>query len=95
MKRFLIATVLGVAGFGLAGCGDIDTDEGGVQTHTTTLGAKADKESKVVMCHIPPGNPDNAHEIEISLNARANVRLAASSVSPPPKPLVAREGRLE
>lgn len=24
---------------------------------------------KVVVCHIPPGNPANAHDIEISINA--------------------------
>ena len=27
------------------------------------------KEAKVVICHIPPGNPDNAHTITISENA--------------------------
>lgn len=24
---------------------------------------------KVIVCHIPPGNPANAHDIEISINA--------------------------
>ncbi|MFD0964955.1 hypothetical protein [Pseudofulvibacter geojedonensis] len=24
---------------------------------------------KVTICHIPPGNPDNAHEITVSTNA--------------------------
>ena len=24
---------------------------------------------KMIICHIPPGNPDNAHAIEISVNA--------------------------
>ncbi|MGH2667207.1 hypothetical protein [Flavobacterium sp.] len=24
---------------------------------------------KVIVCHIPPGNPGNAHDIEISINA--------------------------
>lgn len=24
---------------------------------------------KITICHIPPGNPDNCHEITISLNA--------------------------
>ncbi len=25
--------------------------------------------SKITICHIPPGNPDNCHEITISINA--------------------------
>ena len=28
-----------------------------------------EKGKKVVICHIPPGNPANAHAIEISVNA--------------------------
>jgi hypothetical protein len=24
---------------------------------------------KIIVCHIPPGNPANAHDIEISINA--------------------------
>ncbi len=28
-------------------------------------------EHKVTICHIPPGNPDNAHTIEVSENAVA------------------------
>ncbi len=24
---------------------------------------------KVIICHIPPGNPDNAHAIKVSINA--------------------------
>jgi hypothetical protein len=28
-----------------------------------------DKGEKIVICHIPPGNPANAHDIEISTNA--------------------------
>ena len=27
------------------------------------------KGHKVVICHVPPGNPDNAHTIEVSENA--------------------------
>lgn len=30
---------------------------------------KGEDGPKVVICHIPPGNPDNAHAIEISVNA--------------------------
>lgn len=33
--------------------------------------AKKNKEEseKITICHIPPGNPDNAHAIRISVNA--------------------------
>lgn len=26
-------------------------------------------DNKITICHIPPGNPDNCHEITISMNA--------------------------
>ena len=29
----------------------------------------ADSQGKVDICHIPPGNPDNAHLINVSVNA--------------------------
>ena len=29
----------------------------------------ADSPGKVDICHIPPGNPDNAHTINVSVNA--------------------------
>ncbi|HTG37065.1 MAG TPA: hypothetical protein VLB76_29465 [Thermoanaerobaculia bacterium] len=31
--------------------------------------AFADSQGKVDVCHIPPGNPDNAHVINVSVNA--------------------------
>ena len=31
--------------------------------------AFADPPTKVLICHIPPGNPNNAHTIEVSANA--------------------------
>lgn len=31
--------------------------------------SKNNQNEKVVICHIPPGNPENAHEIEVSVNA--------------------------
>jgi len=39
------------------------------QTKETELIAFTDNEEKVIICHIPPGNPDNAHAIEVSINA--------------------------
>lgn len=33
------------------------------------IGKGDSSNQKVVICHIPPGNPDNAHEIEVSVNA--------------------------
>jgi len=29
----------------------------------------ADSQGKVDICHIPPGNPENAHTINVSVNA--------------------------
>lgn len=34
-----------------------------------TAAAFADSDGKVDICHIPPGNPDNAHTINVSVNA--------------------------
>jgi hypothetical protein len=34
-----------------------------------TAAAFADSQCKVDICHIPPGNPDNAHTINVSVNA--------------------------
>jgi hypothetical protein len=31
-----------------------------------------DKDHKITICHVPPGNPANAHEISIDLNAWEN-----------------------
>ncbi|MBL4663391.1 MAG: hypothetical protein JKY22_07525 [Flavobacteriaceae bacterium] len=36
---------------------------------TLTSMYKVDEGPKVTICHIPPGNPDNAHAITISINA--------------------------
>jgi hypothetical protein len=30
---------------------------------------KGNNDKKIIVCHIPPGNPANAHDIEISVNA--------------------------
>jgi hypothetical protein len=32
--------------------------------------AQASKPHKITICHIPPGNPDNAHTINVSKNAK-------------------------
>jgi hypothetical protein len=36
---------------------------------TTTTRKSNPTDHKVIICHIPPGNPDNRHEIEVSTNA--------------------------
>ena len=45
-------------------------------------------DDKVIICHIPPGNPDNAHEIEVSVNAvpahLAHGDNVGSCQAPPP-----------
>jgi hypothetical protein len=35
----------------------------------TTYNKEVKMNDKVVVCHIPPGNPGNAHEIVVSTNA--------------------------
>jgi ABC-type sugar transport system substrate-binding protein len=36
---------------------------------TTPTSVQADPEEKVTICHIPPGNPENAHEITVGASA--------------------------
>ncbi|CAM1362940.1 hypothetical protein TSEDIMI_10320 [Tenacibaculum sediminilitoris] len=40
-------------------------------TNQTTLTSKdsKDKDSKITICHVPPGNPSNVHSITISEKA--------------------------
>ena len=36
---------------------------------TTPTSLVADPDEKVTICHIPPGNPENAHEITVGASA--------------------------
>ncbi|MGB0896474.1 MAG: hypothetical protein ACPGU9_03365 [Flavobacteriaceae bacterium] len=36
---------------------------------TSNIKDNGQAEEKITICHIPPGNPDNAHPITISVNA--------------------------
>jgi len=36
---------------------------------TTPTSVQDDPDGKVTICHIPPGNPENAHEITVSVSA--------------------------
>ena len=36
---------------------------------TTPTSVQADPEPKVTICHVPPGNPENAHEITVGASA--------------------------
>lgn len=42
-----------------------------------TMGSSSEEatNNKITICHIPPGNPENAHSITISINA-LNAHLA-------------------
>jgi hypothetical protein len=42
---------------------------GGVALLATMQPAAQAQNEKVTICHIPPGNPENAHTITISINA--------------------------
>jgi hypothetical protein len=61
-----------------------------VLTLTVSAPAIVAQDSKVVICHIPPGNPDNAHDIEVSSNAvpahLAHGDSLGSCDGPPPPP---------
>lgn len=35
----------------------------------STAASDVMKNNKIIICHIPPGNPENAHSIEVSINA--------------------------
>ena len=36
---------------------------------TTPTSVQADPDAKVTICHVPPGNPENAHEITVGASA--------------------------
>jgi len=36
---------------------------------TTPTSVQADPDGKVTICHVPPGNPENAHEITVGASA--------------------------
>lgn len=38
-------------------------------TFTSNARKNNQADKKIIVCHIPPGNPDNTHAIEISINA--------------------------
>lgn len=51
---------------------DADWDSGTIESDPICIVFKKDSgvvDTKVLVCHIPPGNPENAHVIEISENA--------------------------
>ena len=36
---------------------------------SVALSPQGEKETKITICHVPPGNPENAHEITIAASA--------------------------
>lgn len=74
--KFLLAMSCGL-GLGLAaltGCADTDdsmyltgTEEHAIRTENGQYVCPSPR--KVLVCHIPPGNPENAHTICVSANA--------------------------
>lgn len=55
-----------------------------------TAATHADSQGKVDVCHIPPGNPANAHTINVSVNAvpahLAHGDFLGACEAPPPPP---------
>lgn len=69
---FTLSCSLGLAA--LAGCADVDdslyltgTEEHAIRTENGQYVCPSPK--KALVCHIPPGNPENAHTICVSTNA--------------------------
>jgi hypothetical protein len=55
------------------------------------MATHAESQGKVDICHIPPGNPDNAHVINVSVNAipahlAHGDHLGSCDAPPPPPP---------
>ncbi len=68
MKKKLIMCVLVLCCMVLFGIGNIDQAMAG---NCNNNGNNGNNGHKVTICHIPPGNPDNAHTIEIDESALA------------------------
>jgi len=64
MHRTLKALVLLVGSIAFAGCLQLSTD-----SREGAIDSAACNGNKVEMCHVPPGNPDNAHTICIGAAA--------------------------
>ena len=60
-----------VAVFSIAACGGQEREGALARTSQAahSAEAKGGGEAKVTVCHIPPGNPDNRHEIEVGAPA--------------------------
>ena len=74
MKRSSISILAGIclATLAAAGCASDrvtgpDPDRSAVAAEDANLAAEGVE--KVTICHIPPGNPDNAHEITVGAPA--------------------------
>lgn len=66
--RFPIPIVSVVAAVALAGCAEAPSPTGATSDEASAVLRKGGVE-KVVVCHVPPGNPDNAHEITVGAPA--------------------------
>ncbi|HSG98575.1 MAG TPA: hypothetical protein VLB27_00905, partial [candidate division Zixibacteria bacterium] len=78
-KQPLKITAIAILGLGFwAGCGSAESDgPTSIRYNLDELEENCDqaediavKAHKVAICHIPPGNPDNAHTIVVSVRAK-------------------------
>jgi uncharacterized membrane protein YgcG len=73
-RRFLVHLMsLSIVTLGMAACGPIDdgvqNGSGALSEQRGKAGATKDNDGKVHICHIPPGNPANAHTISVGAPA--------------------------
>ena len=75
MKRSSISTLAGICLATLAAAGCASDRVTGPDPDRSAVAAAEDADlaaegvEKVTICHIPPGNPDNAHEITVGAPA--------------------------
>src|SRR5262245_4048274 len=65
LRLLLIAVTVVVFSFAVSSCGGL-TEDSGTQVDPVAQGAGT---TQVTICHIPPGNPANAHTITVGAPA--------------------------
>lgn len=68
-KRLMLRSLLTAATLSLAACGGTESDSSALSAESMDLLGAADGSGKVTLCHVPPGNPANAHTITVGAPA--------------------------
>jgi hypothetical protein len=103
VKTLVSVSAVGAALLGLWACADRTSGAGPTAATASATAAAvtnddgrasaSDAEEKVTICHIPPGNPENAHTITIGASAvqahmdnHADLLVACPTPTPTPTP---------